>query len=56
MGIFWALWIPLNIIFWFNCACKANDGKPTDKHFKVALGIAAVSGFLPWIIWMISTR
>jgi len=56
MGLFWALWIPLNIIFWVNCASNVKDGNPTTLHFKVALGMAAITGALPWLIWMISTR
>ncbi|CAI9399466.1 hypothetical protein CCAJJPOJ_00223 [Lelliottia sp. T2.26D-8] len=51
MNVFWAIWIPVNIMFWIGCAAGVRE--PTAMHFKVAFGFSMVTGVLPLLVYKI---
>lgn len=49
MNIFWAFWIPANIMFWFWCASEARN--PTKIHFVASFFFSMITGALPMLIY-----
>lgn len=49
MNIFWAFWIPVNIMFWLGCAAEVRE--PKAIHFMVAFGFSMITGALPVLLY-----